>query len=282
MVNVPVTTPKTSELRNAKNAKKSACDCGDHEVELREEDPLPETPNVGDADDIIADPTFADANTFTSIPSSTQTDKMTNIKDSSSESTREKDPQVEQVLLLSPRFSRKRPASQDNTNSNFDCQITGAFKTNINLTKRIWQKIHDKEKSDPNINCQITGSTNSYVPRPKQRRENLDSADFNLIPNEEMLNDAVINKAQMLLHEQFPGVAGLEDTTLGLIFSSSQSKKANLSRYCTMETFTGFVFQILVAKGTRQTTTTALEAAACHGTFRDRSRPSFMRRGPNW
>ena len=30
-----------------------------------------------------------------------------------------------------------------------------------------------------------------------------------------MLNDAIINKAQMLLHEQFPGVGGLEDTTLG-------------------------------------------------------------------
>ena len=36
--------------------------------------------------------------------------------------------------------------------------------------------------------------------------------------NGKTLNDAVINKAQMLLHEQCPGVDGLEDTTLGPIF----------------------------------------------------------------
>ena len=39
-----------------------------------------------------------------------------------------------------------------------------------------------------------------------------------------MLNDAVINKAQTLLHEQFPGVGGLEDTTLGPIFMFSVQK----------------------------------------------------------
>ena len=30
-----------------------------------------------------------------------------------------------------------------------------------------------------------------------------------------MCNDAIINKARALLHEQFPGVGGLKDTTLG-------------------------------------------------------------------
>ena len=224
MVNVPVTAPKTSELRNAKNAKKAACDCGDHEVEIREEDRLPETPKNGDADVIIADPKFADANTFTNIPSSAQTDTMMNMKDASSESTREKEPQVEQVLLSSPRTSRKRPAPQDNANSNFEFPITGASKTNINLTKKKWQKIDDKENSDPNIDCQITGSANINVPRPKRRRQNLDSADLNLITNGEMLNDAVINMVQTLLHEQFPGVGGLEDTTLGPIFMFSVQK----------------------------------------------------------
>ena len=39
-----------------------------------------------------------------------------------------------------------------------------------------------------------------------------------------MLNDALINKAQTLLHEQFPGVGGLEDTTLGPIFMFSVQK----------------------------------------------------------
>ena len=111
---------------------------------------------------------------------------MMNIKDASSESTREKEPQVEQVLLSSPRTSRKPPAPQDNTDSNSEFPITGASKTNINLTKRKWQKIDDKENSDPNIDCQITGSANSNVPRPKRRRQNLDSADVNLITNGEM------------------------------------------------------------------------------------------------
>ena len=206
MVNVPVTAPKTSELTNA---KKPACDCGNHEVEMREDDNLPETPKVDDADDVITEAKFADANTFTDILSSAQT---------------EKDPQVEQVLLSSPHTSGKRPAPQDNTNSNSDCQITGASRNNINSKKVKWQKIDDKENTNPNSECQITGSAKSYVLRPKRRRQNLDSADLNLITNGEMLNDAVINEAQTLLHEQFPGVGGLEDTTLGPIFMFSVQK----------------------------------------------------------
>ena len=84
--------------------------------------------------------------------------------------------------------------------------------------------IDDKENNDPNTNCQITGSAKTYIPRPKRRRQNVDSEDLNLITKGEMLNDAVINKAQTLLHEQFPVVGGLEDTTLGPIFMFSVQK----------------------------------------------------------
>lgn len=219
MVNVPVTAPKTSELPNARNAKKATCDCGEHEIEIREEDNLPETPKCGEADD-NTDPKFANASTFTDFLSSAKTDTLINRKDPSSESTGGKDPEIEQVLLSSPRTGLKRPAPQDNTHSNSHC----ASKTDIPSTKRQWQTIDDKENSDPNIDCQITGSAKSYNPRPKRRRQNLDSADLNLITNGEMLNDAVINKAQTLLHEQFPGVGGLEDTTLGPIFMFSVQK----------------------------------------------------------
>lgn len=71
---------------------------GNHEIEIRKDDNLPETPKAGDADDIVADPKFADTNTFTAdFLSSAQTDTLMNSKDSSSESTHGKDPQVEQV-----------------------------------------------------------------------------------------------------------------------------------------------------------------------------------------
>lgn len=145
MVNVPVNAPKTSELPNGKNTKKAACDCGNHEIVIKEEDNLPETTKVGDADDIIADPKFADTNTFTDFLSSAQTDTFMNSKDSSSESTHGNDPQVGQVLLLSP------PAPQDNTNSNSDC----ASKTNVPLTKKQRETIDDKENTDPNINLKF-------------------------------------------------------------------------------------------------------------------------------
>lgn len=62
---------------------------------------LPETLQVGDADDLIDGPTFADVSTFTDIRSSVQTDTLINNKDSSLESTGKNDPQVEQVLLSS-------------------------------------------------------------------------------------------------------------------------------------------------------------------------------------
>ena len=39
-----------------------------------------------------------------------------------------------------------------------------------------------------------------------------------------MLNDAIANKAQTLLHEHFPYVGGLEDTTLGTICMFSIQK----------------------------------------------------------
>ena len=220
MVNVPVTAPKASERSNAKHTKKATCDCGNHEIEIGEEDHLPETTKVGEADDIIADPTFAEVNTFTDFLSSVQTDTLMNSEHSISESTRGKDPQLEQVLSSSPRTGLKRSAPQDNTNSSSHC----AFKTDNPSTKRQWQMIDDKENTDPNIDCQITGSAKRYNPPPKRRRQNLDSADLNLITKGEMLNDAVINKAQTLLHEQFPGVGGLEDTTLGPIFMFSVQK----------------------------------------------------------
>lgn len=140
MVNVPVTAPKTSELPNARNAKKATCDCGEHEIEIREEDNLPETPKCGEADD-NTDPKFADASTFTDFLSSAKTDTLINRKDPSSESTGGKDPEIEQVLLSSPRTGLKRPAPQDNTHSNSHC----ASKTDIPSTKRQWQTIDDKE-----------------------------------------------------------------------------------------------------------------------------------------
>ena len=43
MVNVPVTAPKVSERSNAKHTKKATCDCGNHEIEIGEEDHPPET-----------------------------------------------------------------------------------------------------------------------------------------------------------------------------------------------------------------------------------------------
>ena len=73
----------------------------------------------------------------------------------------------------------------------------------------------NKENIDPNSDSEITGSAKINIPSPKRRRQNLDRADVKLIKNGEMLNDAIINKAQTLLHEQFPGVGCLEETTLG-------------------------------------------------------------------
>ena len=45
------------------------------------------------------------------------------------------------------------------------------------------------------------------------------------LPLESMLNDAIINKAQTLLHEQIPGAGGLEDTTLGPVGMFSIQKR---------------------------------------------------------
>lgn len=184
IVKVPLTAPNTSEPPNAKNAKKGDCDCGSHEIEVGEEDNLPETLQVGDADDLIGGPTFADVSTFTNIRSSVQTDTLINNKDSSLESTGKKDLQVEQVLLSSPCTVRKRPAPEDTSKSNSDCQIAGASKpASIPSIKGKRQNIDDKENNDPNTDCQITGSEKSYLPCPKRRRQNLDSEDLNLITN---------------------------------------------------------------------------------------------------
>ena len=65
-----------------------------------------------------------------------------------------------------------------------------------------------------------------------------------------MLNDALINKAQTLLHEQFPGVGGLEDTTLGPIFMFSV-QKGEFVQVLHDENIHWVCIQILVANSTR-------------------------------
>ena len=100
----------------------------------------------------------------TSDPASKPT--LINNKDSSLESTGKKDPQVEHVLLASPCTVRKRPAPEDTSKSNSDCQIAGASKPSIPSIKRKRQNIDDKENNDPNTDCQITGSAKRYVSSP--------------------------------------------------------------------------------------------------------------------
>lgn len=80
MVKNPLAARNTSEPLNAKNAK------------ISEKDNLPKTLKVDEAMILLKGQNFADANTFTNILSSAQTDTLKKKKDSSLESTRKKDP----------------------------------------------------------------------------------------------------------------------------------------------------------------------------------------------
>lgn len=92
MVKNPLAARNTSEPLNAKNAKKADCDCGNHEIKIWEKDNLPKTLKVDEAMILLKGQNFADANTFTNILSSAQTDTLKKKKDSSLEYTRKKDP----------------------------------------------------------------------------------------------------------------------------------------------------------------------------------------------
>lgn len=59
----------------------------------------------------------------------------------------------------------------------------------------------------------------------KRLKRNIDNEELELINNEKMLTDTSINCAQNILHEAFPKVAGLEDTTLGPELNFSTHKE---------------------------------------------------------
>ena len=53
------------------------------------------------------------------------------------------------------------------------------------------------------------------VPPNKYKKRAIDGSEINIIQNGGMLTDVSVNYAQMILHQQFPEVGGLEDTVLG-------------------------------------------------------------------
>ena len=76
------------------------------------------------------------------------------------------------------------------------------------------------------INDDITITNVTTCLPIKRIKRDIDNKELELINNEKMLTDTSINCAQNILHEAFPNVAGLEDTTLGpkLNFSVHKEK----------------------------------------------------------
>ena len=77
----------------------------------------------------------------------------------------------------------------------------------------------------------------SKVPPNKYEKRAIDGMEISILQNGGMLTDVSINHAQMILHQQFPEVGGLEDTVLSWQIE-------NLCRFYTMALSTGSVFQI--------------------------------------
>ena len=234
MVNVPVSAPKTAEENRKKASNKhQSCDCDNHEAIVEEEvDPL-ETEKRADANDCtdgyIADDSITDVNSSTD--DCTTDDPNGAIADCTG------DANGATVDCTGDSNGATTDCTGDSDGATADCtsDANGATdaQTDFIMNEKgatthedhvqssspvIGSKRHandEKKDSETDSGCEITGTTKNDIPPPKRRRQNLDNEDLALITNRKMLNDAVVNKAQGLLHEQFPGVGGLEDTTLG-------------------------------------------------------------------
>ena len=212
MVNVPVSAPKTAEENRKKASNKhQSCNCDNHEVIVEEEvDPL-ETEKRADANDCtdgyIADDSITDVNSSTDDcttddPNGATADCTGDANgataDCISDANGATDAQTDFIM-------NEKGATTHEDHVQSSSPVIGS-KRHAN---------DEKKDSETDSDCEITGTTKNDIPPPKRRRQNLDNEDLALITNWKMLNDAVVNKAQGLLHEQFPGVGGLEDTTLG-------------------------------------------------------------------
>lgn len=81
----------------------------------------------------------------------------------------------------------------------------------------------------------ITSVTTSTGQITKRLKRIIDQEELSVISNYKMLTDMSINCAQNILHETFPSIAGLEETTIGCIHwvcvSNIGCKKGEINYY---------------------------------------------------
>lgn len=88
---------------------------------------------------------------------------------------------------------------------------------------------HDGEvmsKANLDDDVIITSVTTSTGQITKRLKRTIDQEELSVISNDKMLTDMSINCAQNILHETFPSIAGLEETTIGskLLFTAHKQE----------------------------------------------------------
>ena len=117
------------------------------------------------------------------------------------------------IGILPAKSQRQRHDNKENNDPNSTYENSGT----VSIDSPSSKKKQQEHLEDSGTDCEISGTVIRKARPPQRRRQMIDNADVQIIMNGEMLNDAIINKAQTLLHDPVPGVGGLEDTTLGPI-----------------------------------------------------------------